>query len=61
MKKISDLNTESKALATKAELKAEQFKTVKLQAYHLNYFLDHIFLVMMFLKICLFISQHIIP
>ena len=36
--------------ATKAELKAEQDKTVKLETQNLNYFLGKNFLVMMVLK-----------
>ena len=37
--KNSDLHTKLATLATKAKLKAEQDKTVKLQTYHLRYFL----------------------
>ena len=46
--------------ATKAELKAEQDKTVKLETQNLNYFLGKNFLVMMVLKICFFINQHLV-
>ena len=38
--KNSDLNTNFAVLATQAELKAEQDKTVKLQAFNSNYFCD---------------------
>ena len=36
----SDLNTKLATLAKKAELKAEQFKIPKLQAFDSNHFLD---------------------
>ena len=39
----SDLNEKVKKLATKAELKAKQYKTVKLQMYDLSYFLGNLF------------------
>ena len=35
-----DLNTELATFATKAELKAEQDKMMKLQTYELSYFFD---------------------
>ena len=41
--KNSDLNTKLKALATKAELKAKEYKIVKLQTHDLCYFLGKIF------------------
>ena len=37
--KDSDLNTKLGTLATKAELKAEGDKTMKLKTHYLNYFL----------------------
>ena len=60
--KIKTLATkeEIKTLATKAELKAEQDKIVKLETHDLSYFLGKNFLVMIVLKICLFINQHLI-
>ena len=39
----SDLYEKVKKLATKAELKAKQYKTVKLQMYDLGYFLGNLF------------------
>ena len=39
----SDLYEKVKKLATKAELKAKQYKTVKLQMYDLSYFLGNFF------------------
>ena len=51
---ISDLNAKLETLATKAELKAEQDKIVKL------HILAKKILVLMVLKISLFISQHMI-
>ena len=54
------MNTKLATLATEAELKAEQDKIVKLETYDLSFFLDKIFLVIMVLKKCLFVSQHLI-
>ena len=45
-----------KTLVTKAELKAEPYKIVKLETYNLSHFLVKIFLVMMLFKIFLFIN-----
>ena len=59
--KRSDLNTKLAALATKADLKPEQDKLVKLQAFDSNYFCGKSFLVIMVFKICyqnMFINQH---
>ena len=56
--KNSDLNTKLATLGTKAELKAEQDKIVKLQIHSLSYFLGKNFYVMMVFRICLFIGQH---
>ena len=36
----SDLNTQIATLATKADIKAEQDKIIKLQTHHLSYFLN---------------------
>ena len=54
------LTTKLTTFATKAELKAEQDKILKLQAFDSSYFHDKFFLVMMVFKICLFINQHLI-
>ena len=56
----SDLNTKLTTLATKAELKAAQNKTLKLAAFYLSYFRNKFFLVMMVFKIYFFINQHLI-
>ena len=45
---------------TKAELKVEQDKIVKLQIHDLSYFLGKIFLVIIIFRICLFFSQDVI-
>ena len=58
--KISDLNTKLARLATKAELKAEQDKIVKLQAFDSHYFRGENVLVIMVFKICWFINKHLI-
>ena len=50
VKKI-DLNTNLTILATKADLKTEQGKIVKLSAFRLNYFLVKNFLVMLAFKL----------
>ena len=52
---MTDLDKKIKTLATKAELKIEREKIVKLEKYNLSYILGKISLVMMVLKICLFI------
>ena len=57
--KNSDFNIKLQTLATKAELKSEQGKIMKLQAFIQVIFMVKILLVMMVLKICLFISQNL--
>ena len=51
--KNSDLNIKLKTLGTKAFLKAEQDKIVKLQMHNLSFFLGKIFLVIMVFEISL--------
>ena len=51
--KNSDLNIKLKTLATKAFLKAEQDKIVKLQMHDLSFFLGKSFLVIMVFEISL--------
>ena len=57
---VKDLNTKLAVLATKAELKAEKEKIVKLK--RLIQFISIVkrFLVIMVLKICLFINYYLI-
>ena len=57
---VKDLNTKLAVLATKAELKAEKEKIVKLK--RLIQFISIVkrFLVIMVLKICLFINHYLI-
>ena len=59
----SKLNSKLATIATKAEIKKKQDEIGKLQtSYDLCYFLGKRFLVktMMVLKICLFISKHLV-
>ena len=58
----SDFNTKLATLATKTELKAEQYKIVKLESFDPSNFHDKSILGgwMMVFKICLFINQHLI-
>ena len=58
--KNSDLNTKLATLATKAYLKWEQDKIVKLQAFDLSYFCSKHFLATMTLNICFFIKQRLV-
>ena len=58
--KSSYLNTKLTTLRTKAELKAWQDKTVNLKTCDLSYFFCKIFLSDNGLKLCLFISQHLV-
>ena len=60
LKKNFDLIIKLATLVTKAELKTEQDKTMKLQTYDLSYFLDKNLFVMMVFIIYLFINQHLI-
>ena len=60
LKKNFDLIIKLATLVTKAELKTEQVKTMKLQTYDLSYFLDKNLFVMMVFIIYLFINQHLI-
>ena len=55
-----DLNIKLATLVTKAELKAEQDKTMKLQTYDLSYFRGKNLFVMIVFIIYLFINQHLI-
>ena len=58
----SDLNTKLATLATKTDLKPEQDKLVKLQAFDSNYFCGKSFLAIMVFKTCyqnMFINQHL--
>ena len=57
--KNSDLSKKFATLETKAELKKDQDKSVKL-AFDSSYFCNIFFLVMMVLRICLFINQYFI-
>ena len=58
--KNSDFNTKLAILVTKAGLKVEQDKIVKLKVFDSSCFRGKFFLMIMAIKICLFISQHVI-
>lgn len=55
----SDLENKIKILETKAEIKSEQDKILKMVTYDLNYFPGRILFGDVVLQTCLFISQHL--
>lgn len=55
----SDLENKIKILETKAEIKSEQDKILKMVTYDLNYFPGKILFGDVVFQTCLFISQHL--